>query len=152
VRQKLLEHVAAALTLQPQASDQNLNNVQVQRQPFPTGENTPPRSPTKSTSPQRLANPVKVTSPEPMSRRAVESIRIYADLDVYALMADVEKEINRMGDHAESEANANAQEQERERGIEQRPAPEAGITLSAVAYSGIPTSTTTGKALVGSLS
>jgi len=58
--------------------------------------NTPPRSPTKAHSPQRLAEPVQVSSPEPMSRRDVESIRIYADSDISALLADVEDEIKRM--------------------------------------------------------
>ena len=58
--------------------------------------NTPPRSPTKAHSPQRLAEPVQVSSPEPMSRRDVESIRIYADSDISALLSDVENEINRM--------------------------------------------------------
>jgi hypothetical protein len=109
VRQKLLEHVAAALILAPSPTSSNDANekkngsVEVERKMStglgPTGENTPPRSPTKSQSPQRLAAPVQVDSPEEPGRRSVESIRIYADSDVYALLADVEEEINRMGDH-----------------------------------------------------
>jgi hypothetical protein len=36
---------------------------------------------------------------------SVESIKIYADTDVYALLADVEDEMNRMGERSESENN-----------------------------------------------
>jgi hypothetical protein len=89
---------------------------------IPTGENTPPRSPTKSQSPQRLAAPVQVDSPEEPGRRSVESIRIYADSDVYALLADVEEEINRMGDQAQSMASHEA-------------AINAGIMLNAATFS-----------------
>lgn len=89
----------------------------------PTGENTPPRSPTKSQSPQRLAAPVQVDSPEEQGRRSVESIRIYADSDVYALLADVEEEINRMGDQAhQSEPSHDA-------------AINAGLMLNAATFS-----------------
>jgi len=73
VRQKLLEHVAAAITLSTAPSTTVTN-----------GEDTPPRSPDK------------LLSPEQQNRRDVESIRIYADSDVYALLADVENEIDRM--------------------------------------------------------
>lgn len=73
------------------------------------GQNSPPKSPTKSQSPQRLAAPVQADGPEEPGRRSVESIRIYADSDVYALLADVEEEINRMGDQtAQSEASHEA--------------------------------------------
>jgi hypothetical protein len=105
VRQKLLEHVAAALILQPATPTDNIVERKVQ---LPTGENTPPRSPTKSQSPQRLAAPVQVDSPEEPGRRSVESIRIYADSDVYALLADVEEEINRMGETAQNDASHEA--------------------------------------------
>lgn len=71
---------------------------------------TPPRSPIKGISPVREA-PVEVEIPRELTeaelkqkrdsrRKAVESIRIYADSDVFALLADVEDEINRMGDHS----------------------------------------------------
>lgn len=74
------------------------------------GEDTPPRSPAKEqtqipspvASPQRLALPIQAQTQcgdhdDDMSRRSKESIRIYADSDVYALLADVEHEMNRMG-------------------------------------------------------
>lgn len=121
VRQKLLEHVAAALILQPLTSSENSTPTAIERK-APTGENTPPRSPTKSQSPQRLAAPVQVDSPEEPGRRSVESIRIYADSDVYALLADVEEEINRMGDQAQSEASHEA-------------AINAGLMLNAATFS-----------------
>jgi hypothetical protein len=78
VRQKLLEHVAAAITLSTASSTTVACT--------PNGEDTPPRSPDK------------LLSPEQQNRRDVESIRIYADSDVYALLADVEKEIGRMAE------------------------------------------------------
>ncbi|TVY46722.1 hypothetical protein LOCC1_G002850 [Lachnellula occidentalis] len=162
VRQKLLEHVAAALIMQPEQSQQ-----QQQQQPktqvsvvVANGENTPPRSPVKTHSPQRLAEEVSVSSPDNIcsrSRNDVESIRIYADSDVYALLADVEEEINRMGDQAESDKKEQQQQQqqqetvpenekekemeelqEEEREKREENAISAGITLSAVAFSGFP--------------
>jgi len=74
------------------------------------GEETPPRSPVKELtrspspigSPERLALPLKAQTQcmqeldDAASRMSKESIRIYADSDVYALLADVEAEINRM--------------------------------------------------------
>ena len=132
VRQKLLEHVAAAtilpLTSSPgvgvshtlpltvgipsPASNMCLGNI-----------STPPRSPTKesleqrsqsnSPSPQRVVPCVPSTILEqprveenasasigrgPQDKRAdVESIRIYADSEIYALLQDVENEISNMG-------------------------------------------------------
>jgi hypothetical protein len=74
IQQKLLEHVAATLTLKPNSK--------------PQGEHTPPRSPQKAES----------QSPNCVDRRDVESIKIYADSNVYALLADVEQEIGRMVD------------------------------------------------------
>jgi hypothetical protein len=129
IRQKLLEHVAAALIMQP-------TEQQSQAQALPNGENTPPRSPVKE---QRLAEEVRVSSPESIcSRRRgdVESIRIYADSDVYALLADVEEEINRMRYQAESDKNQEKEKEEREKREEN--AISAGITLKAVAFSGVP--------------
>jgi hypothetical protein len=103
VRQKLLEHVAAALTLQSPAYDGLKRLEQSASRSLSISENTPPRSPTKESmtaSPERLAQPVNpaATHQEGMDhvRMSKESIRIYADSDVYALLADVEKEINRI--------------------------------------------------------
>ena len=128
VRQKLLEHVAGALIMQSTMVDRSPQSVL-------SGENTPPRSPTKTHSPQRLAAPVQVTSPEPPSRRSVESIRIYADSDVYALMADVEDEINRMGDHTDNAQESKDANTPRDREVNKRPAITAGLTLNAVTFS-----------------
>ena len=112
MRQKLLEHVAGALIMQPSRDEMS----------------TPPRSPTKAQSPQRLAAPVEVSSPEVMNRRDVESIRIYADSDISALLKDVEEEINRMGEQGDSLAQEEARSE--------MPAVDQGIMLSAVAFSG----------------
>ncbi|KAG0651923.1 hypothetical protein D0Z07_1252 [Hyphodiscus hymeniophilus] len=133
VRQKLLEHVAAALILPATpADDTKESSVVVERSLVtgPTGENTPPRSPTKSQSPQRLAAPVLVDSPEQVGRASAESIRIYADSDVYALLADVEEEINRMGDPAHVHTQVQAQS---ESGHEA--AINAGMMLNAATFS-----------------
>ncbi|KAF2141357.1 uncharacterized protein K452DRAFT_229100 [Aplosporella prunicola CBS 121167] len=81
IRHKLLEHVAAAVTL-PQV-------------PYPGGaaEATPPRSPVKDE---------KADSPPPrIERKDVESIKIYADGDVLSLFSDIEQAIGRMCEHAE---------------------------------------------------
>lgn len=79
VRQKLLEHMAAALVLQ---------KTKAGSQAFE--EQTPPQSPTK-------------TDDQPgVNRKDVESIkvyadsRVYADAKVYALFADIEKEMELM--------------------------------------------------------
>lgn len=71
LRQKLLEHVAAALVLNPAA----LHDA---------SETTPPRS------------PVKVESPLRHERKAVESIKIYADGHVLNLFSDIEHAIGKM--------------------------------------------------------
>lgn len=102
MRQKLLEHVAAAVFMQPSE---------------PPGETTPPRSPIKGISPVRSETmKIKeetVVEEEKMSKRqAVESIKIYADSDVFALLADVEEEINRMSEHP---ATSETQPQEKKR-------------------------------------
>ncbi|TVY29226.1 hypothetical protein LHYA1_G002931 [Lachnellula hyalina] len=157
VRQKLLEHVAAALIMQSEQPQQQQAETQVSAV-VANGENTPPRSPVKMHSPERLAEEVGVSSPESIcSRRGdVESIRIYADSDVYALLADVEEEINRMGDQVESDKKEQQQQQQQENALENEKEKEmekeedpqkekreenaisAGITLSAVAFSGFP--------------
>jgi hypothetical protein len=131
VRQKLLEHVAAAATLPSgaAAASESLQLAMGIRSPPPMGVgniSTPPRSPTKpgfsshsasnSPSPQRVVAQVPSTILEQplveeaaaldeekgalaaaFSRADVQSIRIYADSDVYALLADVENEITKMG-------------------------------------------------------
>ena len=78
VRQKLLEHVAAALLLPAgKVSSPGANYNE---------EQTPPRS------------PEKVESPHSLDRQ--ESIRIYAGSEVYTLLADIEHEIESMVDAA----------------------------------------------------
>lgn len=133
VRQKLLEHVAAATILPvpgnpaAAAASESLQQATGMRSPPPRDISTPPRSPSKQTfsnrtgscspSPQRvvaqvpstiLEHPVVVeeaaekgkesraTSTVTLRRADVESIRIYAGDDVYALLADVENEISKM--------------------------------------------------------
>lgn len=71
LRQKLLEHVAAAIVLDPSSHDQ-------------AAEATPPRS------------PVKVDSLAPAERKETESIKIYADGHVLNLFSDIEKAIGKM--------------------------------------------------------
>lgn len=109
VRQKLLEHVAAALTLQPTENSQPTRCA---------AESTPPRSPVKMQSPQRLAEHVR--SPDMTASHEVESIRIYADSDVHALLAEVEEEMSRMQHHSDT--------------FEEMPAPEE-FTLAALTFS-----------------
>lgn len=72
IRQRLLEHVAAALTLQ----------TNVVARPSYLDEATPPVSPEKEEDFLRNA------------RKDVQSIRIYADEGVTALLAEIEKEID----------------------------------------------------------
>ena len=130
VRQKLLEHVAAAATL-PISSDIDVaaaneslqRAIGVQSASAASDLSTPPQSPTKSRayepssspSPQRVVarvpsmipelpaeeeegNPeVPARDPEEESMlKRMESIRIYADSDVYALLADVENEFTKL--------------------------------------------------------
>ncbi|KAF2017024.1 hypothetical protein BU24DRAFT_344226 [Aaosphaeria arxii CBS 175.79] len=71
LRQKLLEHVAAALVLNPS------NHADM-------AETTPPRSPVKAESPARI------------DRKDVESIKIYADGHVLNLFSDIEQAIGKM--------------------------------------------------------
>jgi hypothetical protein len=151
VRQKLLEHVAAALIIPEPASGLGISlnslvstgtgqkaHVVTMAADVPTDPNTPPRSPTKGQSPERLervVEEVKFSSPEPKrGGRHVESIRIYADSDVYALLADVEEEIERMGADAADRVN-----EEKEIGVEIKKDDvlSPGITLHAVAFEGM---------------
>ncbi|KAF5010030.1 hypothetical protein FDECE_3809 [Fusarium decemcellulare] len=138
VRQKLLEHVAAAACLPVGGfpiTPEPLQSAQSNTPSSGVGNiSTPPRSPSKETftsprtatsspSPQRvvaqvpstiLEQPVieeaateetkepeeRVTSTASLKRADVESIRIYAGDDVYALLADVENEITQMSKQA----------------------------------------------------
>lgn len=72
LRQKLLEHVAAALVLSP-----NMRSD--------AAETTPPRSPVKAEN-----------SPARIERKETESIKIYADGHVLNLFSDIEKAIGQM--------------------------------------------------------
>ena len=74
IHQKLLEHVAAALTLQSSGTSP------------PVNEHTPPISPDKEND--YLNN----------QRKDVQSIKIYADQVVAALSAEIDKEISFAGD------------------------------------------------------
>lgn len=135
VRQKLLEHVAAAAILSTSGLDNSPTSAfDEQALILPPNTvhdiSTPPRSPTKqgsfssrasscSPSPQRVVAQVPSTilehpiveeaettgsdetavGPASLNRADVESIRIYAGDDIYALLADVEKEITKMSSH-----------------------------------------------------
>jgi hypothetical protein len=131
VRQKLLEHVAGALIL-PSASN-----------PIKLGQDargqtdTPPRSPTKSQSPQRLADTVSPASDEKeekeRARREVESIRIYADSDISALLKDVEEEITRMGEESES-YRLQEEDQQQQRQQQTKPVADPEVTLTAMTF------------------
>jgi hypothetical protein len=132
VRQKLLEHVAAAATLAINnhgvvgAGEPLHQTMGVRATQAAIETTTPPRSPTKaethhayaqspSPSPQRVVARVPSVIPElPVEEAAtglglddkasehraalarMESIRIYADSDVYALLADVETEFTKL--------------------------------------------------------
>ncbi len=151
VRQKLLEHVAAAVTLPSSptgvvGSSETLQLAMGIRPP--SNISTPPRSPTKaafahtlssSPSPQRVVAQVPSTILEqpfgedvaagdvglglagkdanPTSLRRAETIRIYADNDVYALLADVENEITKMsrGDLSAFKSSPVVSDEERKR-------------------------------------
>ena len=78
IREKLLEHVAAAVVMPSTAMLTDESN-----------QATPPRSPVKADSPD---------SPYHTNRKDVESIRIYADGEVLNLFADLEKAIGHMCD------------------------------------------------------
>jgi hypothetical protein len=132
VRQKLLEHVAGALLLPAQSPGSGEMGRRREQE-----MNTPPRSPVKEAykekdrSPVRLAAEVEVSTPEEAKRREVESIRIYADSDVYALLADVEAEITRMSSEGERDKEGRERNERGER------AKEAGVMLNAVAFEGL---------------
>lgn len=155
VRQKLLEHVAAAATLPAAGTSttaaESLQMAMGTRPPCSAAGlgniSTPPRSPTKtsprigsnspSPSPQRVVPHVPSTilevpiveaplpagktaeeeaaaaSAEAQRRIDVQSIRVYADSDVYALLADVENEITKMSVVSRDEAVSPMSDDER---------------------------------------
>ncbi|KXJ91094.1 Up-regulated during septation-domain-containing protein [Microdochium bolleyi] len=130
VRQKLLEHVAAAVTMVPAVVRQDSRPLEpIRANPVASilpvcasDLSTPPRSPNKesflkleaspSPSPQRVVARVPSVIPEEADSIAscrlsaatiakdalvrMESIRIYADSDVYDLLADVENEFTKL--------------------------------------------------------
>ncbi|KAK8138809.1 hypothetical protein PG984_002189 [Apiospora sp. TS-2023a] len=131
VRQKLLEHVAAAAMMGMSADNTGAMDLLTQAmggqsRHTATDISTPPRSPAKSgtffhapspsPSPQRVVARVPSVIPElpyedaepsttsggaddvdtDTELRRMESIRIYADSDVYALLADVESEFTKL--------------------------------------------------------
>ncbi|RYP72895.1 hypothetical protein DL771_003933 [Monosporascus sp. 5C6A] len=135
VRQKLLEHVAAAATLPNVAYNDDAaagtplqKTIGVHRPSAASDLSTPPQSPTKtstffdaespSSSPQRVVARVPSVIPELPAEegesadskyasqnpeeesvlKRMESIRIYADSDVYALLADVENEFTNLNE------------------------------------------------------
>ncbi|KAI3326105.1 hypothetical protein HD806DRAFT_489217 [Xylariaceae sp. AK1471] len=136
VRQKLLEHVAAAAAMSA-TTDLSVVSETLQQatgmrmQPNATDVSTPPRSPTKgatfldcsspspSSSPQRVVARVpsaiieeenedgkshrsRFSSSTQSALQRMESIRIYADSDVYALLEDVENEFTKLNEGAVS--------------------------------------------------
>lgn len=130
VRQKLLEHVAAAAILPvaggAHVASESLQHAMGLQLSGVQDISTPPRSPvrpffpsgreTSSPSPQRVVAQVPSTileqpiieeaadkaskelgpSIQELKRADVESIRVYAGDDVYTLLADVEKELDKM--------------------------------------------------------
>ncbi|KAF2967637.1 hypothetical protein GQX73_g5923 [Xylaria multiplex] len=131
VRQKLLEHVAAAAAMSATtglgSNGETLQQAMGMRtQPSASDVSTPPRSPTKgatfldcsspspSSSPQRVVARVpsaiieeenedgksihrsRLSSSTQSALERMESIRIYADSDVYALLEDVENEFTKL--------------------------------------------------------
>ncbi|KAI1130109.1 hypothetical protein F5Y10DRAFT_136614 [Nemania abortiva] len=136
VRQKLLEHVAAAAAMATTnglggATEglQQAMGMGMRMQPNTADVSTPPRSPTKgatfldcsspspSSSPQRVVARVpsaiieeenedgkshrsRLSSTTQSALERMESIRIYADSDVYALLEDVENEFTKLNNGA----------------------------------------------------
>jgi hypothetical protein len=142
VRQKLLEHVAAAATLNCRGSTESPQKAVATERLAALDISTPPRSPTKhsytpshssSPSPQRVVAQVPSTILEhPIVEEAAalegvidrvlsissmhsdaESIRIYAGNDVYSLLADVEDQIAKMGSTARERPSPETMETKR---------------------------------------
>jgi Up-regulated During Septation len=105
VRQKLLEHVAAALTLQLSPSMDNKpafqqTNLEYSKtNSLSIGQDTPPASPEQEAqSGQDILMTEESEEISKRNRHDVESIKIYADSNVYvhSLLTDVEQELDRM--------------------------------------------------------
>lgn len=141
IRQKLLEHVAAALMMQPPSPTRQVNSQLKSLIRAVTGESTPPRSPTKRVgSPvfemERVVEEVSVVSPEPVQRErlaSTQSIRIYADSDVFALLDDVEQELIRMGEMGESDISGKEKTEKKE-AAKVAVSDDKEFTLSAATY------------------
>ncbi|KND89745.1 hypothetical protein TOPH_05681 [Tolypocladium ophioglossoides CBS 100239] len=172
VRQKLLEHVAAATILPAPgspaaaaaAASESLQRAMGMRSPPPRDISTPPRSPSKQTffsrtassspSPQRVVAQVpstileypvveeaaekgkrsRATSTTALKRADVESIRIYAGDDVYALLADVENEISKMSSSASEQAPMKQLGTERERQRSHERPDESEVLLTSAVF------------------
>lgn len=91
LRQKLLEHVAAAMALGPPPQYAHPQATQTQH------ATTPPRSPTLDSFPPQSPSLV-IESPRPLrlDRKEVESIKIYADNQVLNLFTDIEQAVTKM--------------------------------------------------------
>jgi hypothetical protein len=87
---------------------------------------------------ERVVEEVRVASPETTVRDSTQSIRIYANSDVYALLADVEEEITRMGELTEKEYKQKEVEVEKREAVK-----DEELTLSATIYEGLPARTYT---------
>lgn len=84
IRQKLLEHVAAVLTIKTTTAVENGRQQQQQQRTIANVEETPP------TTPEQTENDY---SQEPCD---IESIRVCTDTGVAALLSALEDEISRM--------------------------------------------------------
>ncbi len=191
VRQKLLEHVAAAAIL---PVPDGISFVPPSYQgsggapcPGVNDMSTPPRSPAKQTftspraspSPQRvvaqvpstiLEHPIieeeaaagkdlnRAVSTTTLKRSDVESIRVYAGDDLYALLADVEDEITRLS-RTPDELRPSPQpaaapwldreqqrSQEKLRGEKSGPSPSASASTAAAPSTATATATDAGSA------
>jgi hypothetical protein len=83
VRQKLLEHIAAPLILEPQVRVEDETKVENPIQVIQIrGQYTPPQTPKMSNSQTPFTATFQASTPEPTVRADVESIRIDADSDI----------------------------------------------------------------------
>ncbi|KAE9982171.1 hypothetical protein EG328_011083 [Venturia inaequalis] len=102
LRQKLLEHVAAAMALGPEPQYEYPPAPSYPAPQCPQAVHipqttTPPRSPKMSPMSPPHTSPV-VESPEPLrlGRKEVESIKVYADHQVLNLFSDIEQAVTKM--------------------------------------------------------
>lgn len=130
VRQKLLEHIAAASMLKQQQQNAQVLPVQTEsRQSLHVASQvniagspqTPPRSPESACRP--ILENVRTLPLSPV-RSDTESIKIYADSEVWALLADIEQEMEFMATPSLL------------RGVELQQSPQASVEggLRATAY------------------